>query len=493
MINWSLSISKIARLLILSFMSGIVVADFFRLDIFIIFCVILFLIFGLFIGWSNMRQRVTILILIFFLVGFWRFQISLPDFSNHNNIYYYNTQQVVFTGFTGSVNKKNDYQELIINLKIDQSNSIGGKVVLMAPLFPEYRYGDILKISCKLKSPDKINDFDYGRYLFRFNIYTICVYPKITATGLSQNDYKFKIFSVVYFVKSKLSQSLDIFVTEPEASLLQAMMLNITGGFPKNLKTIFANVGLSHVIAISGMHIVMLTVIISQLAIALGIVRQKSFWVALIGVTFYVAMIGFPPSAVRGAIMALLFLYAQKIGRLSYSLNALLVSAFFMLNINPKLLLYDIGFQLSFMAVLGLLYLLPILKIKLKYWPELGQLKNILITTLAAQIMTQPLIIFYFSNFSIVSILANLLVLPLVPLMMIWVFINLIIGLGSISVGSLMGYVSYLLVHYMIVMATFLNNLPLAYLNLEINSLPLTIIFYLVIIVFIYKNKFFLS
>jgi competence protein ComEC len=95
------------------------------------------------------------------------------------------------------------------------------------------------------------------------------------------------------------------------------------------------------------------------LAIALGLARPKAFWVAFIGIVIYVVMIGFPASAVRAAIMGILAIYAQKIGRSSSMMSLIVLAAAIMLALNPLLLLYDVGFQLSFLAVIGLIYFSP--------------------------------------------------------------------------------------------------------------------------------------
>lgn len=473
----------------LSFMAGVVVAEFLRFDIFFIFCLFLLFIFLILISKNNSFLRIIFLVTLFFIFGFWRFQISLPDYNNHHNIFHYNSNQVSFVARVVSINQKISYQQLILETIAMDNRPVIGKVIATIPLYPEYKFGDHLEINCKLSKPASYNDFDYGRYLSGLGIYSVCSFPQVSAINESENNLIFKIFSFIYFIKNKLNQSLAYFIPEPEASLLQAMIFGVTGGLPKDVSNILSNVGLSHAVAISGMHMVIITIVIMQLSIALGLIRQKSFWVASIAVIFYIGMIGFLPSAVRGAIMALLFLYAQKIGRLSYSINALLLSAFIMLLFNPKLLLYDVGFQLSFMAVLGLIYLLPILKDKFKSWSDLGQVKNIILVTLSAQIMTQPLIIFYFHKISLISLLANVLVLPITPFLMIWVFINSVVGLFSQPLGYFMGYVSYLMSHYMIFISAYLNNWPVAYLDLQIDSIFITSIFYFFIIVFIFKNK----
>ena len=485
----ALAKSQIFIILVLGFISGLVIGEFLSIDYFWLVVIFLFLNFLLIVFWPNYNLRLGLVLAFIIILGLVRYQISLPNFSNQENIYYYNNQDISFTGSVININRKITNQQLIVRAKFVDNVPVAGRVMLISPLYPAYQYGDILKIDCYLKSPPSFNDFDYARYLSKFNIYSLCSYPQIILTNKQENNFKYQLFSVIYQVKGRLSKSLDLTVTEPQVSVLQAMILGQDSGLPKEIAANLSNTGLTHVIAISGMHLAILTVIVMQLAIFFGVRRQKSFWVALIVITFYVAMVGFLPSAVRGAIMALIFLYAQKIGRLNYSLNALLSAAFIMLLFNPKLFLSDVGFQLSFLAVLGILYLLPILENKFKKWPELGPIKNIILITLSAQIMTQPLLIFYFHKISLVALLANILVLPMVPFLMIWTFLNSVIGIFSIFLGRLMGYVSYLATDYLIIISTWLAKWPLAYSEWKLNSIFLTLVFYFLIIMFIVRNN----
>lgn len=489
MAKTSFSKSQIFIILVLSFLAGLVIGEFLVIDYFWLFIIFLTLVFILIVLSRHYHWRITLWILLFIFLGLTRYQISLPDFNNQKNIYYYNNQAISFTGSVENINRKITNQQLMVRAELIDKVPVKGKVLLISSLYPEYQYGDILKINCYLKYPVSYNDFDYARYLSKFDIYSLCSYPGLVKTPEHKNNLPYQLFSIIYQVKGRLSRSLDLTVIEPQASVLQAMILGQDSGLPKALAANLSNTGLTHVIAISGMHMAILTVIIMQLAIFCGVRRQKSFWVALLIIIFYVAMVGFLSSAVRGAIMALVFLYAQKIGRLNYSINALLLAAWVMLLLNPKLLLSDVGFQLSFLAVLGILYLLPILENKFKKLPELGPIKNIILITLAAQIMVQPLLIFYFHKISLVALLANILVLPLVPFLMIWTFLNSVVGVFSIFFGRLMGYVSYLATDYLIIISTWLGELPLAYSRWELNSVFLTLVFYFMIIMFIVKNK----
>jgi len=182
-------------------------------------------------------------------------------------------------------------------------------------------------------------------------------------------------------------------------------------------------------------------VIISEIMmfvlIALGLWRKHAFWFVLVLIFLFILMVGAPASAVRAGIMGAILLYAQKIGRLSNASRIMVFAAAIMLVFNPLLLRYDVGFQLSFLAVFGLIYLKPILdelilkKIKKE---ELSGLLQIITTTLAAQVAVLPVLIYNFGRISFISPLTNVLI---VPFIMFLTIIGLIFMGGTIILGFL--------------------------------------------------------
>jgi competence protein ComEC len=222
-------------------------------------------------------------------------------------------------------------------------------------------------------------------------------------------------------------------------------------------------------VAISGLHITILAGILFYLFILLGVPRQKSFWPAVLILFLYVCMIGFRASAIRAFIMGTLVLYALKIGRLSKSINALVLAGAILLLINPKLLLWDVGFQLSFLAVLGILYFYPLLTKTLKHKNTKTQLLNnrfvdvvvsIFFVTLSAQIFTLPLVFYYFRVISLVSPLANLLVLPILPVVMVSGLILIILGLIWSKLAFAFGILIWLLLSYIFKVVELLSQIP---------------------------------
>lgn len=476
--------SKLFLISLTSFIIGIAISNFLVIDVFIIFCLILLLLFWLIINWKNIGARPIILCGLFLLIGILRYQISLPDFTDENKIYHYNGNEIELTGTVIKVDERISNQKLTIKSDVKK-----GKVLITLPLYPKYNYGDQLNIVCQLQQPEPFKGFNYEKYLARYDIYSVCYYPDVnfiqTTDELSLSE---NLFSKILITKQKLSTSLNFSIPEPQVSILQAMVLGNRRGIPQDILEKFSNVGVSHIIAISGMHIMIIIMILMSLAIFCGLIRQKAFWLATLTIIFYVILIGAPASAVRAAIMGILILYAQKIGRLNYSINALIFAAALMLAVNPKLLISDVGFQLSFMAALGIIYLLPIFRRffenRKKYFSD--QIMDIIYITISAQIMTLPLIIFYFEKLSLVSILANLLILPVIPFVMVLGLINSVVGIFSIALGRLIGYLSWLATSYVLSIVNWLDKIPFGHIEIRGLNVFFVVILYGVILFFIY-------
>lgn len=201
-------------------------------------------------------------------------------------------------------------------------------------------------------------------------------------------------------------------------------------------------------------------------------------------------MIGAPASAVRAGIMAGLLLLAQKLGRLRGAGRAVIFAAVIMLLINPLLIRSDVGFQLSFMACLSIIYLKPILDDKTIKLPNPFRVKDILTMTLAAQLGVLPLLILHFGQLSLISPLANLLIVPLLPVIMISGIFLCFIGLIWIYLAKIVALLNWLLLTYVIMVVDYLSAVPLAFYEFKSFSLIFLILYYLFLIWYVfYKTK----
>ena len=193
--------------------------------------------------------------------------------------------------------------------------------------------------------------------------------------------------------------------------------------------------------------------IISE-AILLGLVwffrRRIAFWISVVVIILFVILTGASASVVRAAVMGLLLSFAHGYGRLYDQKNSIILAGAVMIYHNPLTLVFDIGFQLSFAAVLGLIYLYPWLESRSYKISKLGVIKELILMTLSAQIAVAPLLIYYFGNFSLISLPANILILPFIPAAMLAGFITGLVGIIYQPIGQFIGYIAWAITTYQI-------------------------------------------
>ncbi|MDP3900545.1 MAG: ComEC/Rec2 family competence protein, partial [bacterium] len=368
--------------------------------------------------------------------------------------------------------------------------SINGNVLVTAGLYPKFNYGDELKIKCELQTPEPFDEFAYDRYLARYGIYSLCYRPQIeTAEARPVAPFRQKIYGQILQIKNKIKNSINYGLPEPESSLLQAIILGNRRGLDENLLNTFSRAGISHIIAISGMHIAIISVIIMRLLLRVGASRRWSFVFSVIFLALYIMLIGIPASALRAGLMVFMVLLATELGRLSKAVNSLIFAAVILLMINPLYLRDDIGFQLSFLAVLSILYIYPILnsyldKIKI---PKLKGARDIFTVTMAAQVLTLPLIALYFHQVSVISPLVNIVVLFLLPFVISGGMAASLLGMIFKDLAWLIFTPVYFVLKYIIVISEKFVSLPFAYLQVDYIWPGWVIIFYIIITWLIFK------
>ena len=396
--------------------------------------------------------------------------------------------EVEFVGVVKEVDERVDHVKLVtghLSLvtrddDVDGDEEIEGRILVKTGLYPEYRYGDELEISCRLQKPKIIYDFsarggpasgwDYGRYLGMKGIYSVCYNPKIKI--LSRNNGN-PAYAGILRLKGKMKGVIEQGVPEPQAGIFKAMFLGDKRGVSDELRDKLNQVGVSHVIAISGLHITIISLILMSILIGFGLWRKQAFWVATVFLGLYIIMIGAPASAVRAGIMGFLVLLAMNLGRVNKSLNALFFVACLMLLVNPRILRSDIGFQLSFLAVLGIIYFSPWFEKLFKRVPEKFGLQQSLVMTMSAQIMTLPLIAYQFKRVSIVAPLVNILILPILPFVLIFGAVGTIAGLVAQSFGWASGLIQilfvpvWLLLKYLVKVVELFSKLSFAGVEIE--------------------------
>ena len=424
--------------------------------------------------WKNKNLAVIGFSILFLVAGIWRHQLAELKVSN-NELKKYNDSGKIVT-LIGKVVAEPEIREksqkLII--KIDKKDNdifgkIEGKILVILWKYPTYQYGDKLKITGKLKSPTKeINGFNYRDYLKKEGIYSVMNWPKVELLERENyQDLTSAIYARILKFKEKLRLSIYQNLSPPQSSILGAMILGDKRKLSEELKTKLNIAGLRHITAISGLHVTILTAILMTILIGVGFWRQQAFWFSLILIALFIIMTGLQTSAIRAGIMGGLFLLGQYLGRMSVSSRSIVFAAALMLFQNPLLLKLDVGFQLSFLATMGIIHLGPIFQDWLKKIPNTPQLKSILAMTLAAYLFTLPILIYNFGYFSLVALLTNLLIAPVLPFIMLFGFLFAISGLIFQPLGWILSWPVWGLLTYLTKIVDWFSGLPLAYLTFE--------------------------
>lgn len=450
--------------------------------------------------WKNPARRFLFLCCLFFLAGGWRFAVTLPQAKNHlSNL---NGSYVALTGAAvDTLTVDADKTQYI--LKIQQCwlggldcGKVTGKFLVSLPSYYVYHAGDELRMTCFLRAPENSaeSSFNYKSYLAKVGVWSVCFKPKnIELIGRAKGImntivYKFDTFRRI--IQTRINR---LYVL-PEGALAAGLLYGARVDFPAEIKDNFNRVGLTHIVAVSGYNISIIGAVLLQLLIRAGINRKKAFWVITAGVIFFVLFVGASASVVRAGIMGIIVLLSARLGRLSKVGSILAFTAALMLLLNPYVLIWDAGFQLSFASTIGLIYFAPILEKKFalknipsKYHFLSSWIVALLIPTLAAIIFTLPLTLFLFGRFSLISPLVNVLVLWIVPWTMLFGFLSLAMSFIFFPLGQVLAWINWLGLKYVIIVAQFFGHFKFAAAQFNL-ARWLMFIFYAVLIYIIYRN-----
>ncbi len=425
---------------------------------FIYFYLFLFIILSFIIYfWSDKKIRFIFLCLFLITIGVGRYLLAFPS----DEI---KTGKAEFIGFVASEpDMRQDGVRYVV--ETHSSASVHGKIYLKYGLYPRYNYGDELKISCDLEKPEKLDDgYRYDMYLARMGVFAVCRSAEIEKIGSGKGNLA---YNLLLQAKEKIARRINSLWHEPYAGFMAGLLYGYRGGMG-DLAEMFNRTGVTHIIAISGYNISIVASVLIITMSYLFIPRKKAFWLVAAGIFLFVIFAGMSPSVVRAGVMGLLVLVAGQVGRLSRISNLLAFTAVLMVLINPLILFYDAGFQLSFVATIGLVYLSPLLEKRLNKMPECWGLKEILVVTLSAIIMTLPLILYQFGRLSIVAPAVNILILWLIPFLMLFGFLAVLLSFLFYPLGEVVAWITWVGLKYIIVVVKWFAGLNFASVDLQI-------------------------
>lgn len=409
------------------------------------------------------------------VVGMYRFNIS--TLKSINNVSNFANREVIVEGVI--VDDPQEDGELIkfalLAKSVNGDGDVDGKILITTRKYPAYFYGNRIIATGFLKIPTQSSDFDYPAYLSRFGIYSTMQYPEIDMVESFAGNW---FLSLLYQAKYHLISTVNSILPEPTAAFLAGLLFGIRSSMPKELLENFNITGLTHIIALSGFNI---TIIAGALMGWLKYLSARpKFILVVVAIISFVLLTGASPSVTRAAIMGIIILWAGLSGRLHDVAISLLLAAVVMALFNPKVLVYDIGFQLSFLSTIGIVYLFPILDALMS--KRLGWIKEYLGTTLSAIIFVMPVIAYHFGRVSLIAPIANILVLPLIPVTMGLGFAAIALGLINQVLGTMVGLLAWVPLKISIMITDFLARVPFASIDMQLTHPGWVIAYYIVLL-----------
>lgn len=351
-----------------------------------------------------------------------------------------------------------------VTIEVKQGNE-STRILAFAPLYPKLRYGEQVSVSGKLKTPEPFatdggRTFRYDDYLAKDGIFSLISYATIDVVS-PPSGFLTSVQGFLFSIKHGFIRTLTYAMPQPFAGLGVGLVAGGKQGIDKNTLDAFTIAGLLPIVVLSGYNVMI---------VAEGVMRglvflPKGLGIGLAGLVVFafIAAAGGGASALRAGLMAGLALFARGSGRTYDALRALGIVFVLMLLINPLLLLNDPGFQFSFAATLGLIIGTPLVEPKLLFIKS-GFLREIIATTIAAQVAVLPLLLYQTGNLSLVALPANVLVLPFVPLTMLLTFIAGVVGSAVPLVAPYVAFPAFVLLAYIVGVARSVASLPFAHL-----------------------------
>lgn len=417
---------------------------------------------GVFLGFGflilKVRAEFWILLVGLFCVGFLRYGWAVPDFTEKDLAYHHDPEQAM--SVEGVVVDYPDVRGDRIKLTVAASD-YNGRLLVTVNRYPTYNYGDRLRFYGVLQEPAEFDSFSYKNYLRRYHIDSVMYYPYVEVLEEeARKDWKWAIFKLKTEIEARLNQLL----CEPHASFSAGLLLGSRRGIPPELMEDFNLSGLTHIIAISGYNITLIIVFVSGMLSFLS--KKWQTIMATIVIVCFVVLVGGTSAVVRSAIMGVLGLWAVWFGRKAEVTRLLALTAVFMTAWNPFILVDDVGFQLSFSATCGLVYMTDSVERFLKWlrvhdWiPEVLSIREAFLTTLAAQTLAVPIIIASFGRFSLVAPFANVAAVSFIPLAMLFSFVAMLVSYVWWGGGVMIAYVAWFFLELIMQIAYWSARVP---------------------------------
>jgi competence protein ComEC len=434
--------------------------------------------------------KITFLIsmLVFFAIGSFEFYFLNNLYTHRFDNFVDNTVEIL-AAIDSPAELSPKTAVYIVSVKQINMNekiyNITGKLKLRAMLSDDkmlYQYGDevfitgIIELSKVQRNP---SGFNYRQYLANCGI-SGEIFAGNGNLRKGSGNYRNILINSGYVIRKGIISTINQLLGEKQAGLLNGMLVGERSGLNREVKQEFSDAGLTHIMAVSGMNVAFVIIPFMFIFKRLRFSLRLSNSLAILSIMMFVFITGFSASVLRASIMATVILLAQILYREGDVYSSLSFAAIILLVVNPGTL-FDIGFQLSFAATLSLvLFYKRINEITVKI-PIPKLISETIAVTIAAQILVTPLGVLYFNRFSIISVITNLLVVPLCQNITIIGFAMAGLGQFSIQLAGILGMINDFMLSFILLVTKYSSDIPFSAIQLTTPSLVLILIYYVCI------------
>lgn len=361
-------------------------------------------------------------------------------------------------------------------------------ILVVVDKYAEVSYGDKVKVSGVLETPENFmtssgKEFNYQRYLANQDIYFIIKNADMEVISHGHGNI---LKSFLFKIRNSFIQNINKLVFPPESDLAGGLILGERGGFDSAMRDEFISTGTIHIIALSGYNV---TIVAESVMKILGLFLSQtlSLVFGIFIIILFVIMAGSSSTAIRAGVMATIALFARLTGRTYDAGRALVVAGLVMVAYDPRVLV-DISFQLSFIATFGVLYLTPKVIGWVRIFPARFGFREIVATTIAATIAVLPILLYSTGILSLVSLPANILILPTIPITMLASFITGIVSFISPVIALPFAYIAHIFLKYILSVIHFFASMPFASVTIKSFPIIITILLYILMLWWVFRK-----
>lgn len=328
----------------------------------------------------------------------------------------------------------------------------------------EVFYGDRVTVTGIIEHPENFmtdtgREFDYVNYLKMHDIYGLM---KASHSEAVSHHNKNICKEYLFRIKKYFVDALKNIFPKNEAGLLAGIVVGEKSLLPKEVLSDFQVAGLTHMIVLSGYNITIVAIVFTTLLAYLGFGYRARRVGAISIIPLFLLMTGLGASSLRAGIMSITVLFLQITTRPAHNLRIISYTAGIMVFVNPRILLHDPGFHMSFLAFVGLVYVTPIINFYFNKNESEFFLKKLIIETSSVQIFVMPYILWMSGRISLLLLVSNILTVPVVPMIMGLGFIVTVLGMIFYPLGVMLAFPVKIALSYVIMVAHWVASVKIA-------------------------------